>query len=222
MKTYGGQIVHIKKFAAREAQLKELENFRGIKNEKLKRHIIEKPLYRHQAEAIDAVFEGHNVVVATGTASGKSRCYLVPCMEALSSRSADTRMLFLFPLKALAQDQLRSVTKLAQDLVFKKLNVGCYDSDTPEAERVKIRKSGRIIITNPDMLHYGMLCNHTLWKTMLANLSFVVIDEAHTYRGAGREKQIRGSEGSLEPPGPLPTHLHTVYMEYSECLLVPS
>eukprot|EP01052_Picozoa_sp_SAG31_P005297 SAG31_NODE_230_length_19771_cov_90.041739_15_plen_280_part_00 len=148
--TYSNQIVHVQKFPSRAAKTKELENFQYLRNKHLKKQIIDTPLYVHQAEAIDAVFEGQNVVVATGTASGKSRCYLVPTMEALSANS-NSRALFLFPIKALAHDQLRATKKLAEQLKMKRVNIGCYDSDTAEAERAKLRNSGRIIMSNPDV-----------------------------------------------------------------------
>jgi DEAD/DEAH box helicase domain-containing protein len=177
-----GQLVHVHRAPARVARTKPLQYIAQLSNKKLKQTMQQRPLYTHQADAIDAVFEGDNVCVATGTASGKSRCFLVPCMEALKSEK-DSRCLFIYPMKALAQDQRRAAEELAHATVSKKLKVSTYDGDTPEAERPGIRKSARIVLTNPDMLHVAVLPNHKHWEKFFSNLQFVIIDEAHTYRG---------------------------------------
>jgi DEAD/DEAH box helicase domain-containing protein len=137
--------------------------------------------YVHQAQAIDAIRQGKHVVVATSTASGKTLIYNVPVIERclLDWRS---RALYLFPTKALAQDQLRALGELlGGDLSH--IRVGVYDGDTPRSARSSIRQRASILLTNPDMLHLGILPNHALWASFFRNLQFVVIDEAHVYRG---------------------------------------
>ncbi|WP_307813008.1 DEAD/DEAH box helicase [Micromonospora coerulea] len=134
--------------------------------------------WRHQAGAAELAYAGTNVVVATGTASGKSLAYQLP---ALSTLLADPRatVLYLAPTKALAADQLRAVAGLELDGV----RPACYDGDTPRAEREWIRKHSRFVLTNPDMLHHGILPGHAHWSGFLRRLAYVVIDECHTYRG---------------------------------------
>ncbi len=147
-------------------------------------------LYTHQAEAISAALAGENVVVATSTASGKTLCFNVPVMEALA-RDPQARALYLYPTKALAQDQLgkwQSLLGAAQaagqaDNVLAHAEAATYDGDTPQAARARIRRRARVLITNPDMLHVGILPNHPLWAEFFRNLKYVVIDEAHSYRG---------------------------------------
>jgi len=138
-------------------------------------------LYTHQVDAIAAVRDGYDIVVTTSTASGKTLCYNLPVLESLQNDSR-ARALYLFPTKALAQDQKRALHDLAQharpDLVY-----GTYDGDTPRSARGRIRNSASIVLTNPDMLHVGILPNHRLWAQFLANLRFVVVDESHAYRG---------------------------------------
>ncbi|MEH1167866.1 DEAD/DEAH box helicase [Micromonospora sp. CPCC 205539] len=134
--------------------------------------------WRHQAEAASLAYDGGHVVVATGTASGKSLAYQLP---ALATLLADPRatVLYLAPTKALAADQLRAVTALELEGV----RPACYDGDTPRAEREWIRKHSRFVLTNPDMLHHGILPGHAQWSGFLRRLAYVVIDECHTYRG---------------------------------------
>jgi len=134
--------------------------------------------WRHQAAAASLAFEGRHVVVATGTASGKSLAYQLPALSRLVEDPRAT-VLYLAPTKALAADQLRSVAGLAVDGV----RPACYDGDTPRAEREWIRQHSRFVLTNPDMLHRGILPGHAAWGTFLRRLAFVVVDECHTYRG---------------------------------------
>jgi DEAD/DEAH box helicase domain-containing protein len=149
------------------------------------RHAGADPLYSHQAQAINAIRAGQDVVLVTSTASGKTLAYNVPVLEAiLADRRA--RALYLFPAKALAQDQLRSLRDLigpAGQALGQPVRIGTYDGDTSRTIRRKLRRSAHVILTNPDMLHLGILPNHTLWVDFLTNLRFVVIDEAHVYRG---------------------------------------
>ncbi len=135
-------------------------------------------LYAHQAEAVRSAFEGHTIIT-TGTASGKSLCFQLPTLEVLSG-DRTARALYLYPTKALAQDQARALHSFG---LTKAIRPAIYDGDTPRAERAAIRKRSNLIITNPDMLHVGILPNHPAWADVLANLAFVVVDEAHAYRG---------------------------------------
>lgn len=146
---------------------------RGIKN-----------LYSHQCAAIEQVLDGKSILVVTGTASGKSLCYSLPVFNELLS-NPDVRALFLFPTKALTQDQ---ATRLKQDSDAlardgASIGVATYDGDTPQSERGRVRTHARLVLTNPDMLHAGILPHHTLWADLFSNLRFVVLDEIHAYRG---------------------------------------
>jgi DEAD/DEAH box helicase domain-containing protein len=141
---------------------------------------IERP-YTHQAAAVEAALGGKNVTVVTPTASGKTLCYNLPVLNALL-RDSSARALYLFPTKALAQDQLAELRALEAALGGG-LEAQTYDGDTPQSARPKIRKTGRIIITNPDMLHAGILPHHTRWARFFQGLRTIVLDEIHTYRG---------------------------------------
>jgi DEAD/DEAH box helicase domain-containing protein len=143
-------------------------------------------LYTHQLAAWEHVQAGRNVVVVTGTASGKTLCYNLPVLDCLL-RNPRARALYLFPTKALAQDQLDGLRELVRDLPspdtsLKRL-VSIYDGDTPTSSRPAIRTVSRLILSNPDMLHTGILPHHTAWAEFFHDLQFVVIDEMHTYRG---------------------------------------
>ncbi len=135
-------------------------------------------LYSHQSDALYDAFEAPTIVT-TGTASGKSLCFQLPTIEVLSSDRA-ARALYLYPTKALAQDQARALHAFG---LHKQIRPAIYDGDTPRAERSAIRKRSNLILTNPDMLHVGILPHHPAWGELFANLAFVVIDEAHVYRG---------------------------------------
>jgi DEAD/DEAH box helicase domain-containing protein len=135
-------------------------------------------VYAHQAEAVYSSFEGPTIIT-TGTASGKSLCFQLPTLEVLSSDRA-ARALYLYPTKALAQDQARALHSFG---LHKAIRPAIYDGDTPRQERAAIRKRSNLILTNPDMLHVGILPHHPQWAELLANLAFVVVDEAHVYRG---------------------------------------
>lgn len=146
-------------------QLVEILSARGIDQ-----------LYAHQQQAWIHARAGNNVILSTGTASGKTLAYNLPVLAALIE-NPDSRALYLFPTKALAQDQLAVISKQIAHLA------AIYDGDTPQAQRPSIRKNARIILSNPDMLHTGILPHHANWSEFFANLKFIVIDEAHTYRG---------------------------------------
>jgi DEAD/DEAH box helicase domain-containing protein len=139
-------------------------------------------LYSHQAEAIAALAEGNDVVVATPTASGKSLCYQLPVFDALLS-DPSARALWLFPTKALARDQIEASRTLAQAIGARDLGIAVYDGDTPPDQRRAARQRGRVIATNPDMLHAGILPHHAQWASFFAGLRYVVVDEIHTCRG---------------------------------------
>ncbi len=135
-------------------------------------------LYGHQAEALDAAFAGPTIVT-TGTASGKSLCFQLPTLEILTT-DPRARALYVYPTKALAQDQARSLNAFG---LHSHIRPAIYDGDTPRSERAPIRKRANVILTNPDMLHVGILPHHAAWGELFANLAFVVMDEAHVYRG---------------------------------------
>jgi DEAD/DEAH box helicase domain-containing protein len=138
-------------------------------------------LYTHQAAAAEAVHAGKNVVIVTPTASGKTLCYNLPVLNAVLENS-DTRALYLFPTKALAQDQLAELHDLNKRL-DDRFGVFTYDGDTPGDARKAIREKSHIVLTNPDMLHTGILPHHTRWTRLFENLRYIVLDELHTYRG---------------------------------------
>src|SRR5579864_9385361 len=138
-------------------------------------------LYSHQALAYDAVRNGRHLVVVTPTASGKTLCYNLPVLQRLLE-DPERRAIYLFPTKALAQDQLAELGALKAGLPID-LKVDTYDGDTPPGRRTAIKEGGHIVLTNPDMLHTGVLPHHTRWRRLFSSLEYVVIDELHTYRG---------------------------------------
>ena len=134
-------------------------------------------LYTHQADTADAARDGDAMVV-TGTASGKSLAFNLPVLNAIAE-DAGTRAVYLYPTKALAQDQARSLSALSPP----NLRMAIYDGDTPQAERRQVRGWANLLLTNPDMLHTGILPAHGIWAEALHRLRYVVVDEAHVYRG---------------------------------------
>ncbi len=176
---YEDQIVHIEVVPpkdAREGALSPPLNDQVIK-------ALDKaglwPLYSHQAQAINHLAAGSNVIVATPAASGKSLCYQIPALDALLS-DLSNRALFLHPTKALTQDQLKGMRNLTDGLPVK---AAVFDGDTPYDERAAVRRSAHVILTNPDMLHLGILPNHRSWSRFFRGLKYIVLDEAHVYRG---------------------------------------
>ena len=137
--------------------------------------------WSHQSQAVSLALEGRDVAVVTPTASGKSMCYVVPTLDSWL-RDEQARSLWLFPTKALAQDQVATLSELVSHLP-RAPSAATYDGDTPSGQRRAIREAGQIVVTNPDMLHSGILPHHTAWVRLFQNLRFVVIDELHTYRG---------------------------------------
>ncbi len=136
-------------------------------------------LYTHQRDAYDAALNDGPTIVTTGTASGKSLCFQLPTLEVLTT-DPKARALYLYPTKALAQDQARAINAFG---LTQRIHPAIYDGDTPRKERPQIRRRSNLVITNPDMLHVGILPHHAAWADMFANLAFVVVDEAHVYRG---------------------------------------
>jgi DEAD/DEAH box helicase domain-containing protein len=139
-------------------------------------------LYSHQKQAWDHSQKTENLVITSGTASGKSLCYYLPILDK-TLKDPNVRSLLLFPTKALAQDQLNKLSDLLKLLPDHQIKVAAYDGDTPSNQRKSIRESANIIVSNPDMLHLGILPHHTRWFEFFSNLHYVVLDEIHTYRG---------------------------------------
>src|SRR3989475_4599770 len=181
-------------------------------------------LYTHQAAAAEAVHAGKNVVVVPPTASGKTLCYNLPVLNAILE-NADACALYLFPTKALAQDQLAELHDLCRRLADR-FGVFTYDGDTPSDARKAIREQGHVVLTNPDMLHTGILPHHTRWTRLFENLRYIVLDELHTYRGVfgshlcnvlrrlrriarfyGREPQFICCSATIANPGELASRL---------------
>ena len=174
---YRGQIVHMEHFAARPGRYAALrEALAPPLDEALARRGIAR-LYAHQAEAVEAVRGGESIIVTTDTASGKSLCYMLPVLETLVA-GPESRALFIYPTKALAQDQQDALGEFGLGLRF-----GSYDGDTPPAERRRLREEAQILLTNPDMLHVGILPQHFRWTPFLKHLRYVVVDDVHVYRG---------------------------------------
>ena len=171
-----GRIVHVERFAAHAARFGELA--RPLPDAVVAATGVER-LFTHQVEAIDQLRQGQSVVVATGTASGKSLCYQIPIAEAAVTSKGQSTALLLFPTKALAQDQLRSLAGLNLSSV----RAATFDGDTPFEQRTWIRNRTNTILTNPEMLHGSILPNHSQWARFLRRLEFVVIDELHVLRG---------------------------------------
>ena len=146
----------------------------------LSRRGVDRP-YTHQARAIEAALDGRDLVVVTPTASGKTLCYSAPVLQTIL-RDPAARALYLFPTKALAQDQLNELHSLIGEAGVD-VKTFTYDGDTPPAARRAVRTAGHVVITNPDMLHTGILPNHTKWVRLFENLRYIVLDELHTYRG---------------------------------------
>jgi len=181
---YAGQIVHIEEIPAREAVFGELrEPLPEAIREALSTLDIG-ALYSHQTEAIENLRAGRHTAIVTGTASGKTLCYNLPVLERLLARP-EAKALYLFPTKALAQDQMRGLRRLAdaRPELAELVKCGTYDGDTPAPTRRKLRREANIILTNPDMLHQGILPYHSRWGSFFADLDFVVVDEIHSYRG---------------------------------------
>lgn len=222
---HNGEILTaVRHYPAREAQLAAFPAWvhAGLQAAYTAKGI--RKLYTHQAAAAEAVNAGKNLVVVTPTASGKTLCYNLPVLDAILA-DTDTRALYLFPTKALAQDQLAELYDLNQRLE-NCFGVFTYDGDTPGDARKAIREKSHIVLTNPDMVHTGILPHHTRWTRLFENLKFIVLDELHTYRGVfgshlcnvlrrlrriarfyGREPQFICCSATIANPGELASRL---------------
>ena len=175
---FKNNIAYINTIPAREASFKKVDNL----NEKLIKYLDEKDvkLYEHQAESIEKVRDGENIIITTPTASGKTLAFNLPVLETLIEDD-DSCALYIYPAKALAYDQLEVIRTFEKDLGIE-LNSNTYDGDTPKSKRYKIRKESRVILTNPYQLHH-ILAWHHQWRRFYSNLKYIIIDEAHTYKG---------------------------------------
>ena len=174
----GEELAYLGTVPAREARSAPLPNGLHPKvREALATQGIDS-LYAHQAEAWEAAARGENLIVTTGTASGKTLAFNLPVLDALA-REPKQRALYLYPTKALAQDQLRSLGSFR----LPRLRAAIYDGDTEAERRWQVRKWANVILSNPDMLHVGVLPHHDRWGDVLTNLAYVIVDEAHVYRG---------------------------------------
>ncbi len=174
----GEELAHVELVPAREARFAPLpEELHPRVRAALAAQGIES-VYGHQAEAWEAAARGEHFVVTTGTASGKTLAFNLPVLDALA-REPKRRALYLYPTKALAQDQLRALGSFR----LPKLRAAIYDGDTPADRRWQVRKWANLILSNPDMLHVGVLPHHDRWGDVLSNLAYVIVDEAHVYRG---------------------------------------
>ncbi len=180
----GKQVVYHERLASCAAQYAGVSKPWSQAVKSLLKRLSIPRLYSHQTEAIDAVREGVHTVVATPTASGKTLIYNLPVLERILQDPRRTG-LYVFPLKALAQDQLRAFNDLLKPLSLDdKVSSAIYDGDTPSKKRLELRRNPpNVLMTNPEMLHLGLLPYHNRWSHFLANLDFVVVDEVHTYRG---------------------------------------
>jgi DEAD/DEAH box helicase domain-containing protein len=177
-----GQIAHLEPIPPRDAVFGELQQSLDSRLENCLRAHKLWPLYSHQSQAINSAIRGDNVFIATPAASGKSLAYYVPLLETLLT-DAKATALYLAPTKALAQDQKKHIIDLFTPDIITRGDFDTFDGDTLGADRAAIRRDARFILSNPDMLHVGILPNHQNWRRFLANLKYIVIDEAHYYRG---------------------------------------
>ncbi len=171
----GEEIAHVETVAAAEPRVAPLPE---ELHPQLREQLPFDELYEHQREAWDVAARGENLILATGTASGKSLAFNLPVLDAIA-REPKERALYLYPTKALAQDQARALAELKAPNV----RAAIYDGDTPGERRWQIRRWANVILTNPDMLHIGVLPHHDRWADVLHNLRYIVVDEAHVYRG---------------------------------------
>jgi DEAD/DEAH box helicase domain-containing protein len=174
-------VTHWERIPARDGDYREFpEELDSSLRRALEKRGIHK-LYSHQSQSYDYIRSGENIVVVTPTASGKTLCYNLPVLQTLLTDKG-AKALYLFPTKALSQDQQSELNEIVLEGEIP-IKIFTYDGDTPTSIRISARESGRIVISNPDMLHTGILPNHPKWIKFLQNLKFVVIDEVHTYRG---------------------------------------
>lgn len=181
---YAGQLVHVEELPARVGRFAQPERSLPEPLHRLLERQDITQLFQHQAMALDTARAGRDLVVVTGTASGKTLCYNLPILE-MCLADAQARALYLFPTKALAQDQLKGLLELLAcdgDLAAQ-IRPGVYDGDTPTAQRRRIKAEANLILSNPDMVHASILPYHPKWSRFFSELRYVVLDEVHTYRG---------------------------------------
>lgn len=176
----GGTVACRASFPAREAKYGSFGKLSPKLVAALKKRGIEK-LYSHQSQAVECAMSGQDVVIVTPTASGKTLCYNLPVVDAVL-RGQGPRALYLFPAKALAQDQLAGLSELS-DATRAPIKAYTYDGDTPRQDRARIRSDAHAVITNPDMLHAAVLPHHAKWADFFRGLKYIVVDELHVYRG---------------------------------------
>jgi DEAD/DEAH box helicase domain-containing protein len=178
---YKENIVHWHTIEEKEAKTAELPDdiHSSLKDALLKRGITR--LYTHQKTSYQTAMKGQSLVAVTPTASGKTLCYNLPVLQTIVDNQ-NARALYMFPTKALAQDQKSEINEIIQESGLN-INSYTYDGDTPANIRQKVRRAGHVVITNPDMLHSAILPHHTKWVSLFENLKYVVIDELHIYRG---------------------------------------
>ncbi|MFP4058528.1 MAG: DEAD/DEAH box helicase [Candidatus Brocadiia bacterium] len=181
-RAYRGQIVHVHREPPRPARYAAPARPLSAGCARLLAGMGIERLYLHQARALDGLRAGRDVLVTTGTASGKTLCYLLPIIERVES-DPGARAIAVYPTKALAQDQCRVVQRARELAGVERLGVGVLDGDTPSSQRRRIRDEANLILTNPDMLHAAVLPQHPRWAGVLSRLSYVVVDELHTYTG---------------------------------------
>ncbi|MBT4817504.1 MAG: DEAD/DEAH box helicase, partial [Lentisphaerae bacterium] len=179
---YSDQIVHVHEVPARPGTFADFDLGGNTHLQALGASQGIERLYTHQAEAIEAARAGENVLIATGTASGKTLCYTVPILESLAA-DPQARALLLFPTKALCQDQFSKFLSLLEGAGLSDRLAGVYDGDTPSALRRKLRDQASVVFSNPDMVHASLMAQHARWADFLGNLKLLVIDELHVYSG---------------------------------------
>eukprot|EP00127_Corallochytrium_limacisporum_P000562 Clim_evm1s19 gene=Clim_evmTU1s19 len=183
---YHEQICHIERYPAREAQYDDTLELTDVMRRALQQSKGITRMFSHQGRAIRAIRQGKNLVICTATSSGKSLCYNVPVIERCMEKLDDYCAIFLFPTKALAQDQMRAFRELCCLREMENIRIATYDGDTPQAERQNVRESKlrrQVILSNPDMLHATILPNHAQWPDLFRQVRYVIIDEGHIYRG---------------------------------------
>ena len=179
---YAEQIVHIQDIPASEAQYAPDSVVQSAGVAVLLPSLGIERLYRHQGAALEAIMAGRDVLIATGTASGKTACYALPILHLLQT-DPDARVLLLYPTKALCQDQARKMTAALEHAGLDPRRAGVFDGDTPSDRRRQLRDTGRLLFSNPDMVLAALMPNHSRWADLLGNLRMVVLDELHVYNG---------------------------------------
>jgi DEAD/DEAH box helicase domain-containing protein len=174
-------VTHWEKLPARQAEFGPFPDTIDVRLKESLSHRGIQSLYSHQSEAVQMIMSGKHVVVVTPTASGKTLCYNLPVLQSIVN-NPESRALYLFPTKALSQDQVEELHGLVE-LLDIDIKTYTFDGDTPASARKAIRMVGHIVVTNPDMLHQGIMPHHTKWVKLFENLKYVVIDEVHSYRG---------------------------------------